>query len=115
MFIIVLFSIVMKIMIMIMLGSQKKQPVGNRAKKCMHGKRKSRYHCYYYYYYYYYYLIITIIITVFIIVIMTIMIVILIMIVLCRCMTCKSLSQEEYLRIHGYVTWNQVFFFRVST
>ncbi len=25
------------------LGTQKKQPSGNRAKKCMHGKRKSRY------------------------------------------------------------------------
>ncbi len=30
------------------------------------------------------------------------------MIVLCRCMTCKSLSQEEYLQLHGYVTWTHV-------
>jgi hypothetical protein len=34
--------------------------------------------------------------------------VIMIVIVLCRCMTCKGLSQEDYLQMHGYVTWNQV-------
>ena len=53
--------------------------------------------------------IIIIIITV-INIIIIITIVIVIVIVLCRCKTCKSLTQEEYLRIHGYVTWNQVFF-----
>ena len=43
-----------------------------------------------------------------IIIITTIVIMILIMIVLCRCTICKSLTQEEYLQLHGYVTWNQV-------
>lgn len=38
----------------LLLGVQKKQPAGNRAKKCMHGKRKSRYNYYYYCYYYCY-------------------------------------------------------------
>jgi hypothetical protein len=73
------------------LGTQKKQPSGNRAKKCMHGKRKSRYLPLF-----------------FLKLLLLSLFVIMIVIILCRCMTCKGLSQEDYLQMHGYVTWNQV-------
>ena len=79
-------------------GVATKQPAGNRAKLCMHGKRKSRYHHHHHIHRRHHHRGITI----------TIVIMILITVVLCRCTICKSLTQEEYLQLHGYVTWNQV-------
>jgi hypothetical protein len=105
MFITVSFIIVINIMVMLILGVHKKQPAGNRARKCMHQKRKARYyhhrchrrhHHHHHYHYHHHHIII-----------MTMMM-ILILILLCRCPICKSLTQEAYLQLHSYATWNQV-------